>query len=403
MDLRTSEPYWLLKSGLLHVYPSLHEYLKVDVAIMGGGITSALMAYYLSQTGLKIVVCDRRHIGMGSTCASTGLLQYEIDRPLVELTELIGEKKAARSYQLCLESIEKLAALCRKIKIDAEFERKKSFFFASRKKDAPQKIEAEYKIRRKHGIEVELLEKQDIARIFPFHAFAALLSSTGGQVDAYRLAHGLLRAAIRNGAQVYDQTAIIEIEHQSRNVRLTTEGGYRITAKKLVIANGYESYSYIPFNLIRLHSTYAIASEPLPQDPVWYENCLIWETATPYLYLRTTKDRRVMVGGKDEVFYSPGKRDRLLASKTRALVTAFNRKFPQIPLRVDFAWAGAFAETKDGLPYIGSIKQRPHTYFALGFGGNGITFRLIAAEIIRDILIGKKNDDANIFKFEREQ
>jgi glycine/D-amino acid oxidase-like deaminating enzyme len=403
MDLRTSESYWLLKSGLLNVYPSLHENLNVDIAIMGGGITGALIAYYLSQTGLKIAVCDRRHIGMGSTCASTGLLQYEIDRPLIELAEMIGEDKAARSYQLCLESIDKLAALCRKLNIDTGFERKKSFYYASRQKDAPRKIKEEYEIRRKHGIKVELLEKQDISRIFPFRSFAALLSSNGGQVDAYRLAHGLLRAAIRNGAQVYDQTNILEIEHLSRKVLLKTEYGFSIKANKLIIANGYESYNYIPFNAIRLHSTYAITSEPLQEKEIWYENCLIWETAKPYLYMRTTGDQRVMVGGKDEVFYSPRKRDKLLASKTRDLVKAFHRKFPNIPLRVDFAWAGTFAETQDGLPYIGSIKQRPNTYFALGFGGNGITFSLIAAEIIRDLVMGKKNDDAGIFKFERSK
>ena len=100
MNIRTSEPYWLLKSGLLNVYPSLQEDLRVDFAIMGGGITGALVAYYLSQAGVSVAVCDRRHIGMGSTCASTGLLQYEIDKPLFELTELVGEKHAARSYRL---------------------------------------------------------------------------------------------------------------------------------------------------------------------------------------------------------------------------------------------------------------------------------------------------------------
>lgn len=403
MDLRSPEPYWLLQSGLLHTYPSLDRDVKVDFAIMGGGITGALVAYYLSQAGLTVTVVDRRHIGMGSTCASTGLLQYEIDKPLFELTEIIGEKQAARSYHLCLESIAKLGELCRTLQIDAEFEYKKSFYYASRKKDVPDQIDKEYKIRRKHGIEVELLEESEIARMFPFRACAALLSHTGGQVNAYRLAHGLLQASIKNGAQVFDQTEIVDIEHRSRRVMLRTEHGCIIQAKKLVIANGYESYNYVPFNVIRLHSTYVIVSEPLPQKEIWYDNCLIWETATPYLYMRVTKDQRVLVGGKDETFYSPDKRDTLLTRKTRELVAAFNRKFPEIPMRVDFSWAGTFAETEDGLPYIGSIKQFPNTYFALGFGGNGITFSQIAGEIIRDFAIGKNNKDASIFTFERSQ
>jgi glycine/D-amino acid oxidase-like deaminating enzyme len=401
MNLRTPESYWLLKSGLLNIYPSLQGGLKVDVAIMGGGITGVLVAYYLSQVGLTVAVFDRRHIGMGSTCASTGLLQYEIDKPLFELAEMIGEKQAARSYHLCLESIAKLGELCDKLQIEAEFEYKKSFYYASRKKDVPDQIEKEYTIRRKHGIDVELLGESEIAQMFPFRACAALLSHTGGQVNAYRLAHGLLQASIRNGAQVFDQTEITDIEHQSRKVLLHTEHGCVIQAKKLVIANGYESYNYVPFNVIRLHSTYVIVSEPLPHKEMWHENCLIWETATPYLYMRTTKDQRVLVGGKDETFYSPHKRDRLLTRKTRELLAAFNRKFPQIPMRVDFSWTGTFAETADGLPYIGAIKQFPNTYFALGFGGNGITFSQIAGEMIRDFASGKNNKDARIFTFER--
>lgn len=403
MDLRTPEPYWLLKSGLVNVYPSLQKDLKADFAIMGGGITGALVAYYLSQAGISVVLCDRRHIGMGSTCASTGLLQYEIDKPLFELTEMVGEQHAARSYQLCLESIAKLGELVRKHKIEAEFENKKSFYYASRKKDVPDQIEKEYRIRRKHGIKVELLYEEEIATMFPFRAHAALLSDIGAQVDAYRLTQGLLQASIRNGAQVFDQTEITEIEYQSRGVLLRTEYGHTIKAKKLVIANGYESYNYLLFNAIRLHSTYALVSEALPQKELWHQNCLIWETATPYLYMRTTKDHRVLVGGKDETFYSPNKRDKLLARKTRELAEAFGRKFPDIPLRVDFAWTGTFAETKDGLPFIGSIKQRPHTYFALGFGGNGITFSQVAAEILRDFAVGRKNADAKIFTFDRSK
>jgi glycine/D-amino acid oxidase-like deaminating enzyme len=74
---------------------------------------------------------------------------------------------------------------------------------------------------------------------------------------------------------------------------------------------------------------------------------------------------------------------------------------PHIPFNIDFMWAGTFAETKDGLPYIGSIPQVRHTYFALGFGGNGITFSMLAAEILRDQLMGIKNENASIFQFDR--
>jgi glycine/D-amino acid oxidase-like deaminating enzyme len=64
--------------------------------------------------------------------------------------------------------------------------------------------------------------------------------------------------------------------------------------------------------------------------------------------------------------------------------------FPHIVFKTDFKWAGNFASTKDGLPFIGSIPQFPHTYFSLGYGGNGITFSLIAAHLLTDLLQGTK-------------
>ena len=79
----------------------------------------------------------------------------------------------------------------------------------------------------------------------------------------------------------------------------------------------------------------------------------------------------------------------------------FSKLFPEVELIPEFSWAGTFGSTKDALPYIGTYKKTPHTYYALGFGGNGITFSVIAAEIIRDMITGKKNKDALLYAFER--
>ncbi len=401
MDIRTDNPFWLMKSGYLEVYPSLKKDFSTDYAIIGGGITGALIAWYLAKAGISAAVFDRRHIGMGSTCASTALLQYEIDTPLFELKDLVGEKDAARSYNLCIEAIDALEDISKQLKLK-DFERKPSFCYASRQKDVADQIEKECVIRRKHGINVEVWREEEITAKFPFAAPAALFSpKDAAQTDAYKLTHALHQDAIKSGANIFDKTEIAEIEHKKHGVVLKTDKGFKIKAKKLIIASGYEAVKYLPVSLVRLHSTFALASEPFENKELWHKNCLIWETARPYLYMRTTSDNRIIVGGKDEPFQSPAKRDKLLKRKTREIVDSFKRKFPEINLAPDYAWAGTFGETEDGLPYIGSIKQIPNTIFALGFGGNGITFSQIAAEIIRDKATGKKNADAKIFSFER--
>ena len=135
-------------------------------------------------------------------------------------------------------------------------------------------------------------------------------------------------------------------------------------------------------------------------DKFWTDNVLCWNTADPYLYLRTN-DRRIIIGGRDEEFYNPNQRDALLPKKTKQLIVDFKKLFPDVDFKYEFAWTGTFGATKDGLPYIGKYKPLPNSFFALGFGGNGITFSLIAAKIITDIILGKQNKDAAIFSFSR--
>lgn len=401
MDLHTASPYWLLKSGLFFEYPSLQQNIKTEYVIIGGGITGALIAWYLSRAGVSVVLLDRRHIGMGSTCASTSMLQYEIDTPMHQLAEMVGVENAARSYWLCGEAIDKLEVICNQLPVATDFEKKPSLYYASRKADLPG-LKTELAMRQKHGFVVELLDQQTLQALFSFAKSGALYSQQGGQVDAYALTHGLLQDAIAHGAKVFDKTAVTTIDRQKSGISLQTQEGHTVRARKLVIAAGYESGKWLPKQIASLHSSYALVTEPYDQEILWHENALIWESARPYLYGRTTRDRRILIGGKDEPFQDAKRRDRLLARKSQQLVRDFEKLFPYLaPLKVDYHWAGTFAETVDGLPYIGSIPEQAHTIYALGFGGNGITFSQIAAELIRDEALGHKNPDAGIFSFNR--
>lgn len=399
MDLRSHYPYWLLHHGIVKSYPSLPEDMATDVVIMGGGITGAIAAWYIIQAGIPAIVVDKRHIGMGSTAASTAMLQYEIDVPLRELIPKVGAINASESYLACCQSIGDLQSICKILKTDTGMKIRPSFQFASYKKDvAPMKQEVQ--LRKGLGIKARWLEEDEMFSRFGIQKFGGIFSNLGAELDPYGFTHAALEKCIKKGLRVYDHTAIQHIRHEKKKVLLQTECGKKIKAKHLVIACGYESQLYIPEKVQQLHSTYAVVSEPILSKEPWYKNCLIWESATPYLYCRTTGDNRVIVGGKDDD-KAPGTRDASLEEKAKALKKSFNKLFPDIEFKTDFKWAGSFASTKDGLPYIGSIAQRPNTSFALGLGGNGITFSIIAAQIIRDKLLGKKNAWEKLFRFGR--
>ena len=152
---------------------------------------------------------------------------------------------------------------------------------------------------------------------------------------------------------------------------------------------------------VDLISTYAIVSEIEPKLSTPYNDILIWNTSDPYIYLRTTDDGRFLMGGEDEEFKNPQKRDLLIGKKEQKLVRSFEKHFPHIHFYPDFAWAGTFGETKDGLPYIGEHKDFSNSYFVLGFGGNGITFSVTGMEMVSHWIKGKNHLLSEWFSFGR--
>ena len=399
MDLTSGYPYWLIKNGLPRTYPKLEEAVKTDVVVIGGGISGALTAYYLINSGISCVVVDARTIGLGSTCASTSLLQYELDKPLSALTKQIGPAPAIRAYTLCYDAIDTLEQIAKKIKFN-EFKRSGSLFFAKNKKDI-RLIENEFSAREKAGFEVRLMGTEEIKKEYGFSPPGGIFSSQAATTNAYMLTHFLLQSGTGKGLRVYNRTVINGISYTKRGVNLTTENGYSIRAKKIVNAAGYEVTEFIAKKIVKLDSTYAIASEPIQRQKIQWKNDILWNTDDPYLYMRLTDDNRIIAGGRDEPYYNPAARDKLIRKKTRQLKNDFAKLFPEIEFIPEFSWCGTFGSTKDALPYIGTYDKTPHTYYALGFGGNGITFSVIAAEIIRDLITGRKNRDAQLFAFDR--
>jgi glycine/D-amino acid oxidase-like deaminating enzyme len=247
-----------------------------------------------------------------------------------------------------------------------------------------------------------LLDERDIRDRFSFTSPAALFSPLAGELDAYRLTYKLLAEARAAGLEVYDRTRVTAYTSKKDGVELRTGNGVRIRARRVVLATGYETPEFLDRRIVRLHSTFALATAPVARFDGWGEDrCLIWETARPYFYARTTGDGRVVMGGADRPFATAHNRHRLLARQTARLEDRFAKLFPAIPCDVDWRWGGTFGESRDGLPYIGSVRQFPHGYFALGYGGNGITFSWIAANLLLDRFLERPNGDAELFGFER--
>lgn len=385
---------------MLASYPALHSDVRAEVVVVGSGITGALAAYELVRAGCQVVMISKSRPASDSTSATTALLQYEIDTPLHKLIGKVGADHAARSYLMCHDSIDQLDKVHKVVGADKVFRRRKSLLLAALKKDVPD-LELEYQLRRDIGIQVQWLTAENVKERWGLNNMAAIYSAQAAETDAYLLTQKILQWGTAQGMQFYDHAQVTAIHESPRMVTLTTDRGYTLRAKHVVMATGYEGTQWLDRNVARLHSTYAIISKPVPREQLWRDRCLIWDTGKPYLYMRTTDDDRIIIGGRDEPWHSGHKRDVLIRRKSEELCRDFRKKFPHIDFHIDYEWAGTFGETADGLPYIGPAKPRSRVLYSLGYGGNGITFSQIGAVILRDIIMGRRNKDAEIFRFDR--
>lgn len=399
MKLRSTETFWPLKNAMNISYPSISSDINTEILIIGSGITGALMAYKLISEGKKIVLADRRDVCNGSTAASTALLQYEVDVPLHELIKLRGEKCAVDSYNNGKKAIFDLRTIIDTIKSDCGFEFKKSIYFTSFKKDIPF-LKNEFKIRKQLGFDVSWLNKQDLEKI-GLNALAAIESKTAAVIDPFKLAGDLLYYCQQNGMQIFDRTNITNIHSQKGKCIAQTDSKCTITADHVIHCTGYESTETINEKIVDLKSTFAIASESMPEIPIGLKNAVMWDTSSPYFYYRATSDNRIIMGGGDEEFKDPKKRDNLLPKKELFLLKQFQKRFPNSDFKLDYSWAGTFGETKDGLPYFGKPDPKKNEHYVLGFGGNGITFSVMGMNSILDSINNKKNQDLEYYRFGR--
>ena len=399
MKLRSYEAFWLLKNGLMNSYPSLQEDIKCDVAVIGAGITGALISHTLLKAGYNTVVIDKRDAAAGSSSATTSMLQYEIDTPMIDLAEMVGEEGAVISYKAGVESLQMLEDLIREENIDGGFGIKKSLQ-VSHSKENIAKLKEEYLFRKKHFFNVEWLSSEEIKERYKINSHDGILSAEGASIDAFKFTHELFYKNHKRGLRINDHTEIKKITYGD-NVVIRTKNGNKIVCKKVVFCSGFETLKMFKEKYADIVTTFATVSEQNHDMCNELKDLLIWETGIPYIYMRTTDDNRLLVGGEDIPFKYNGINDRLKRKKADMLVKKTESLLPDYNFIEDYRWAGAFGQTKDGLPYIGEHPDYKNTIFVLGFGGNGITFSAQGMKLVLKILAGEYDPLLYLYRFNR--
>ena len=395
-DLRTGRSLWADSPGLGVPVRPLKTAISVDVAIIGAGISGAFMAHELSRDH-TVAVLDRRPPLTGSTIASTALLQWEIDLPLTALAEKIGMAKAKRAYLRSRSAVDALKRIVADERIVCGLKDKSSLYLAG-DDHGHRALEAEATARAAIGLESRYVGPDGLRAQFGIDRTGAIVSQGSASGDPARLAAGLLRRAQAAGARVYSPVEVVEAASDPDGVTLLTDAGHAVRARTVVFCCGYEFPKGVPTPGAKVISTWALASKPRQRCPAWLKDTLVWEASDPYLYFRMGGDGRLIVGGEDEASPDAHADRAKLKRKCETISAKLTALLPEVAFEVDYSWAGAFGESATGLPSIAPVPDMDHAWAVMGFGGNGITYSVIASQVVSAAIRGGTDADADLYR-----
>lgn len=397
-DLRGGRSPWFA-AGKLPLRLDVGENLKCDALIVGGGITGSLVAERLTRQGLDVVIVDRELPGRGSTAASTSMLLWEIDRSLAQLAEIYGFERASRAYLASLHAVARLKSLVLQLGVPCEMRDKNSLLLAAG--DTGRQLREEHDLRARAGLPGDFLDHAMLLELFGIARAGAIVSPGSADADPMQLARGLLAVAIGRGARIFEAEAV-QFDAAARSVGVLLKNGREIEARSVILATGYVMPDIVHSTVHAVSSSWAIATTPQPQN-IWRDGALIWEDSKDYLYARSTSAGRIIIGGEDsEEVVEPDARDALIPEKSRLLTRKLAALWPAARLDIEFSWSGTFDTTSDGLPLIGPVPNAKGVYAAYGYGGNGITFSFLAAQLIGDLIAGATSPLLGDFALDRD-
>ncbi|AIM05226.1 TPA: FAD-binding oxidoreductase [Bacillus anthracis] len=387
MNLISGKLFWN-RGVSVPCYPPLENDMICDVLVVGSGEAGAHIAYFLAKIGMSVMLIEKREIACGSTFANVGLLQFFHDKSLTSLIHTFGEEKGVRAYKLCYEALRTMEKVVPTLDIDPQFIPRNSLYYASKSEDVSS-LQEEYNTLQKYGLPVEYFTEVDIKERYSFTKQAALYTHGDAEVNPYLLAHSLLHKANQMGAIIHEHTEVIHIKKRQNDLICYTKTGNQIVAKNIIMATGYEALFGKKEKNTTVETSYAVVTNEIDQFEGWHERSLIWETARPYLYFRTYKNR-IMVGGLDEAMQIQSIGDTKLLHKRDILINIVREMFPQYKnIQAEYYWAAAFGSSHDGLPILKEDKKIHNLFYALLHGGNGTVYGMV--------FTNKEREDFSLF------
>lgn len=420
--------YWINSEKNKEKYNKLEKNIETDICIIGGGITGISTAYYLTKENLKVTVLDMGKIGFQTTGNSTAKITSQHGLFYKYLKDSKGEDFARLYYDANEDAIKNIKKIVEKENIECDLECQSAYVLAANREEV-QKVKDEVEVVRGFGGHAEYLEREDIDKnLLILNPLAAIRFKNQAQFNSYKYTIELAKICKNLGANIYENTKVVDVRDEKDYYYLETEDGYKIKAKYLVITTKYPIINIPGFYFMKMYqsTSYGIS---IPVKEKLFDGMYITST-NPKVSLRMAKvDNNIIkdvVDGNIENYAKQDKENRKrvkekqnskkdneyvlivvgadhktgektdLSNSYKKLENIAKQIYPEG--KVEDYWNTEDCITLDKIPYIGKYSSMwENAYVATGFNKWGITTSNIAANIITDMIIGRKNRYEDIF------
>jgi glycine/D-amino acid oxidase-like deaminating enzyme/nitrite reductase/ring-hydroxylating ferredoxin subunit len=385
--------YWF-KGSKLPRFPRLDKNLKVDVVVVGGGITGVTAAYLLKKAGCTVALLERDRCGGGDTGHTTAHLTFVTDLRLHELVDRFGRNHAQATWDAGRAAMDQIDEIVKNEDLTCDFARVPGYLHARRGDGgsrALKQLTRDAQLAEELGFEAKKLDA------VPFFETEGVRFADQAKIHPLKYLAGLLDRLPGKKCHIFEGSEVSEVQDKPLAVK---SSGHTVTCDFLVIAthvplmgkSGLVSAALFQSKLAP-YTSYAIGAK-LPKGT--FPPALFWDTGDPYHYLRVDQHARhdyVILGGED---HKTGQVDDT-EGRFRTLEQTLEALLPEAEIKD--RWSGQVIETNDGLPFIGETSE--HQFVATGFAGNGTTFGTLAAIMASEAALGRKNPWQTLFDVNR--
>ena len=361
-----------------------------DIAIIGSGYTGLCAARILRKNGASVAVFERNTIGWGASSRNGGMATPGLKQGIQKIYKMYGSKLAHEFWKASVDAIDLIEEIVDEHSIDCDWQRNGHASLATKPSHAPRLKQYGSWLEKKFGHVQNYIPGNQIRDEIGSDAYhGALTDEISGGLHASKYVYGLATTVSNLGVQLCEQTDVLDIEKNDSNYfRLITSKG-DVRAKKVIIAtNGYTDRLVPRLKpLIFPVGSYIVVTEPLSEDLqniISPKKRMYYDSKWFLNYFRLTPDGRMLWGGRNDL-----STDLDLDDSAKRLTRELYSILPDLrDIPITHTWTGKLGITFDLMPHIG---QKNGIYYALGYGGHGLSIATYLGTEIGLLLSGKKD------------